>query len=107
MNDKQKQAIEGMKHRVNLFFYNGMDSPHWFDPTALQLNDRLKGDLTGSFLLAYQEMIDHYTLEEMQENQPLLEFNIFVNPKLEQLQAYNKSILLDENQYLDEFEQIF
>lgn len=103
IDDKALKEIEEMKNKVNLFFYNGMSAPHKFNPYEVELDHNHKGDITHRFLTAYKEMIENYSLDEMIENQPLTEFDIFVNPPKEMLQKYNQSMLLDKDQYIEDF----
>lgn len=89
--------------KVKLYFYNGMSEPHEINPYDVELDDNYKGNLTNDFIEEYRSVIGHYSIEDMIQNQPLIDFNVFVNPTREQLQGYNRSILLDANQYLDNF----
>lgn len=93
-----------MSDRIQLYFYNGMSQPERIEADEVGLEQRYKGNITNDFITAYNEVIEGYTLDEMIEYQPLYEYNIFINPSKEILQKYNRSILLDDNQYLDNFD---
>lgn len=94
-----------MSDRIELYFYNGMQAPEKIDVDDVKIDSNYLGDVTNKFISEYKEMLDHYTLKEMIDNQPLAEYAIYVNPTKQQLQRYNKSVLLDENQYLEGFER--
>lgn len=82
-----------------------MQAPEKIDVDDVKIDSNYLGDITNKFISEYKEMLDHYTLKEMIDNQPLAEYAIYVNPTKQQLQRYNKSVLLDENQYLEGFER--
>lgn len=84
-----------------------MQAPEKIDINDIQIDSNYLGDVTDTFISEYKEMLDHYTLKEMIDNQPLAEYDVFINPTKKQLQGYNRSILLDDNQYLEDFSYIY
>ena len=96
-----------MSDKIELYFYNGMQAPEKIDVDDLVIESSYLGDITDNFISEYKEMLEFYTLDDMIENQPLTKFNIYVNPTKEFFQDYNKSLTLDKNQYLDEFEPVY
>lgn len=96
-----------MNDNIQLYFYNGMQAPEKIDINDIQIDSNYLGDVTDTFISEYKEMLDHYTLKEMIDNQPLAEYDVFINPTKKQLQGYNRSILLDDNQYLEDFSYIY
>lgn len=96
-----------MKDNIELYFYNGMQAPEKIDVNDVKIDSNYLGDVTDKFISEYHEMLDHYTLKEMTDNQPLYEYNVFINPTKQQLQEYNRSVLLDKNQYLEDFNHLY
>lgn len=92
---------------MQLYFYNGMHAPEKIDINDIQIDSNYLGDVTDTFISEYKEMLDHYTLKEMIDSQPLANYGVYVNPTKKQLQEYNRSVLLDDNQYLEDFSYIY
>ena len=90
---------------IKLYFYNGFDNIKSIDIDNINIINNYMGDMTDDLLEEWEYIKKDYTLDDMIENQPLQStYNIWINPTVEQLKLYNKSILLPINAYMDGIE---
>ena len=68
-----------MSDKIELYFYNGMAEPEKIDTNDLTISSNYLGDVTGAFISEYRETLENYTPSDMVENQPLYEYNVFIN----------------------------
>ena len=89
--------------KIELYSYNGFSKPEKINVNDLIIESNYLGDMTEDFLEDYNQTIKHESLEDMQENQFLFDYGIWINPTLKQLQTFNKSKMLSKNDYLENF----
>lgn len=100
--EKDKNAVIDS---IELYYYDGFSEPKKINNVdELTIESNYLGDKTDEFMEEYNIEVNQSSLEELQENQFFAKYNIWVNPTKEQLQEFNKSLLLDENEYLQNFE---
>lgn len=93
-----KELKEGLK--MKLFFYNGMSKPKEININDIVLDHNYLGNITAEFIEEYNSIKSSMSIEDIEENQPFYNYNIWVNPTRDMLQDYNKSKGLDKDQYL-------
>lgn len=109
IKEKQEQLAK-MKEsnsrvqEVELYYYDGFSEPKKItNVDEITIESNYLGDKTDEFMEEYNIEVNQSSLEELQENQFFATYNIWVNPTKEQLQEFNKSLLLDENEHLQNF----
>lgn len=91
--------------RNHLYFYNGFNKPEKIDifDKSFRIKSTYLGDVTDEFY----EIVNEYknkSFETLQNEQPFAHpYNIWVAPTLKDLQEFNRSVGLDNNEYLDQF----
>ena len=89
---------------TKIYFYNGFDVPELIDIKTIELASNYLGDITDDFVEEFNYFVTSWTMDDMKENQPLSQnYFIWIDPKKEQLSEFNKSVMLPENAYLEEF----
>lgn len=93
------------KDDIKLYYYSGFGEPEEIDIDNVAITSNYLGDVTDDFMELYKEVLVGYTLEEAQENQPLYDYRIWINPTLKQLQEQNVSSYgIPKDTYLEDFE---
>lgn len=93
-----------MVKKLNLVFYNGFNKPEYIDLKEVNISSNYLGDITDEFKEEYNFYVENWSKKDIIDNQPLFaDFGVWVEPTLEQLREYNKSVLLDEDDYLENF----
>lgn len=94
-----------LKDNIKLYYYSGFEEPKEIDLNDIVVTSNYLGDVTEDFLELYNEVLEDYTLEDAQENQPLYDYRIWVNPTLKQLQEQNQYPYgIPKDTYLEKFE---
>lgn len=88
---------------IKLYFYNGLDKPYLINAKDIIIKDNYLGDITKEFQEEYKEMIKNYTIKEMEDNQLLYKFNVWINPTREMLEDFNISKGIPKESYLTNF----
>lgn len=92
---------------IKLYYYSGFENPKKIDIEDVVITSNYLGDITEDFMDLYRDVLDNYTLDDAQENQPLYDYTIWINPTLKQLQEQNVlSYGIPKNTYLDDFEEL-
>lgn len=103
-NHINAQEKELEKQAMNLYIYAGFDVPKKLNSVHdLVIDSNYLGDLTDEFNEEFEVEVEQSTLAELQENQFFSGYGVWVNPTKEQLQDFNASVMLDENEYLQDF----
>lgn len=68
--------------------------------TLKKEDDSIDSSITAKFIEEYNSIKPSMSIEDIEENQPFYNYNIWVNPARDMLQDYNKSKGLDKDQYL-------
>lgn len=90
---------------VELYYYNGFSEPEKINGfEKLSVESNYLGDVTYDFLAEFNSRIEDVDIADLQKNQYVAEYGVWVNPTKDQLQAFNRSVMLDENEYLQDFE---
>lgn len=88
---------------MNVVFYNGFSEPEEIDITDTEFTTNYLGDITDIILEAFNEVIEMFTQTQLEQEQPLADNGIWINPTLEQLQQFNESVLLSPDDYLENY----
>lgn len=90
---------------VDLYYYSGFSEPEKIESIeSLFLESNYLGNVTDEFMEEYEFHMKDGDIADFQENQFVASYGVWVNPTKEQLQEYNKSVMLDDNEYLQDFE---
>lgn len=103
INKEVKKAIKTIKeNNSQLYFYSGFDKPKKIDINNIIIKDSYIGDISEDIMLEISELINHYQIKELKKYQELPRY-FWIDPTLGQLQAFNKRVGLDKNDYLHDF----
>lgn len=92
-----------MEKKVKLYFYNAMAEPKEIDINNILIDHNHLGDISEEVKIAYDEIVSIYSLKEIEENQFLYNYNIWINPSKKMLQEYNNTKGLPTEAYLENF----